>query len=96
MFQLLLEALGLKPDHLGQNLECTKVRSFIGHYYPACPKPELTVGTPSHTDPVFLTILLKDQTGGFEVLHNGCYIDVQPLQESLMVNIGDMLQVCIP
>uniref|UniRef100_A0A2C9UCZ1 Fe2OG dioxygenase domain-containing protein n=1 Tax=Manihot esculenta TaxID=3983 RepID=A0A2C9UCZ1_MANES len=92
LFELLSEALGLKPDHL-KSIECNKGRSLVCHYYPACPEPELAMGVTQHTDNTFLTVLVEDETGGLQVLHDNHWIDVQPIAGGLVVNIGDLLQI---
>ena len=51
------------------------------------------MGTSKHTDIDFLTILLQDQIGGLQVLHQNRWVDVPPLHGSLVVNIGDIMQV---
>ncbi|CAI9282086.1 unnamed protein product [Lactuca saligna] len=63
-----LEALGLNVNHLG-DLDCGKGLLFSGHYYPACPQPELTIGTSNHTDDRFLVVLLQEQTEGLKIRH---------------------------
>ena len=92
LFGLLSEALGLNPAHL-QRMDCAKGHSILFHYYPACPEPELTMGTTRHSDPDFLTILLQDHIGGLQVLSHNGWVDVPPVPGALVVNIGDLLQV---
>ncbi|XP_049406382.1 1-aminocyclopropane-1-carboxylate oxidase homolog 1-like [Solanum stenotomum] len=91
LFELLSEAIGLEPNHL-KDMDCTKCLFALGHYYPACPQPELTLGTSKHADNDFLTVLLQDKIGGLQVLHQNHWVDVPPTPGALVINIGDILQ----
>ncbi|KAK7350511.1 hypothetical protein VNO77_09210 [Canavalia gladiata] len=92
LFELLSEGLGLSPNHL-KDMGCAEGLVTLGHYYPACPEPQLTVGTPKHSDNDFLTVLLQDHIGGLQVLYQDKWIDIPPVPGALVVNIGDLLQL---
>jgi len=92
LFQLLSEAIGLQSGHFNK-IGCGEGMFVLGHYYPPCPQPELTIGTSKHSDHSFITLLLQDQIGGLQILHEDYWIDVPPTPGALVVNIGDLLQV---
>ncbi|OMO95491.1 Oxoglutarate/iron-dependent dioxygenase [Corchorus olitorius] len=94
LFELLSEALGLQTDHL-KEMECAKGLTMMSHYYPACPQPELTMGTAKHSDGGFLTVLLQDHIGGLQILHEDQWVDVPPTPGALVINIGDLLQATL-
>lgn len=91
LFELLSEALGLNTNHL-KDMDCTNSLLLLGHYYPPCPQPDLTLGLTKHSDNSFLTILLQDHIGGLQVLHDQYWVDVPPVPGALVVNVGDLLQ----
>ncbi|CAN6333471.1 unnamed protein product [Urochloa humidicola] len=92
LFGLLSEALGLKASYL-LDLGCNRGQMLICHYYPPCPEPERAIGMVPHSDWGFLTVLLQDQIGGLQVLHNVTWVDVVPIPGAFVVILGDLLQM---
>ncbi|KAJ0609881.1 putative deacetoxyvindoline 4-hydroxylase [Helianthus annuus] len=95
LFELIAEALGLKPIHL-LDMGCADGLAVLGHYYPSCPQPELTIGTPDHTDNSFIMILLQDHIGGLKIFYQNQWTQVPPIPGAVVVNAGDFLQVPRP
>jgi isopenicillin N synthase-like dioxygenase len=53
----------------------------------------LQVTCHAHSDPSGMTILLSDEAPGLEVMKDGKWVKVQPILGSLIVNIGDQLEI---
>ncbi|XP_015068590.1 protein DMR6-LIKE OXYGENASE 2-like [Solanum pennellii] len=88
------ESLGLEESYLDKDLELESgLQIFVGNYYPPCPQPELTMGMPPHSDHGLLTLLIHNQVGGLQVQHQGKWINVNALPNSLLVNTGDHLEI---
>ncbi|KAJ0603151.1 putative deacetoxyvindoline 4-hydroxylase [Helianthus annuus] len=68
VFGLMSEALRLDRNHL-MDIGCADGLAVLGHYYPSCPQPELTIGIQDHTDNDFITILSQDHIGGLKVFY---------------------------
>uniref|UniRef100_A0A1J3H3E9 1-aminocyclopropane-1-carboxylate oxidase-like protein 1 n=1 Tax=Noccaea caerulescens TaxID=107243 RepID=A0A1J3H3E9_NOCCA len=92
LFELLSEALGLNINHL-KDMDCTNSLLLLGHYYPPCPQPDLTLGLSKHSDNSFLTVLLQGHIEGLQVLHDQYWVDVPPVPGALVINVGDLLQL---
>ncbi|KAK4732512.1 hypothetical protein R3W88_025500 [Solanum pinnatisectum] len=92
LLELLSEGLGLNRSYLKDYMDCFHLGCSC-NYYPPCPQPELTMGLIQHTDIGFVTVLVQDDIGGLQVLHQNQWVDVPPTPGSLVVNIGDFLQL---
>uniref|UniRef100_A0ACD5YFQ9 Uncharacterized protein n=1 Tax=Avena sativa TaxID=4498 RepID=A0ACD5YFQ9_AVESA len=67
----------------------TKVSS-----YPPCPRPDLVKGLRAHTDAGGIILLFQDaRVGGLQLLKDGEWVDVPPTRHSVVVNLGDQLEV---
>lgn len=63
--------------------------------YPYYSDAETAWGMDVHTDSSVLAILNQDEVGGLEVLKDGQWFSVEPIPNTLIVNLGDMMQVWV-
>lgn len=107
-FAVELENLAeLLLDLLGENLELERgylKKVFHGSKgpnfgtkvsnYPPCPKPDLIKGLRAHTDAGGIILLFQDdKVGGLQLLKDGQWIDVPPMRHSIVINLGDQIEV---
>ncbi|RZC51627.1 hypothetical protein C5167_020052 [Papaver somniferum] len=99
LLEFLSEGLGLEMDYLNKVMDCDKGHVMVCHYYPGCPQPKLTMGTTEHSDPTFITLLLRsgdnlldDSIGALQINYQNQWLALSPPPGSFIVNIGDMLQ----
>jgi len=88
---LLAIGLGLEPDHFAEafSRDAMSLTKFIG--YP--PTPDGAAGVNAHHDTGFVTLLAAGTTPGLQVLApEGGWVDVPVVPDSLVLNIGEMLQ----
>lgn len=95
VMELLSEGLGLEAGKF-KELTFSEQRALVGHCYPYCPQPDLTVGITPHTDPGVVTVLLQNRVPGLQVKHGDEWVNVKPAPEGLIINVGDFLQVTKP
>ncbi|KAF2305373.1 hypothetical protein GH714_004374 [Hevea brasiliensis] len=63
-------------------------------YYPPCPQPELVLGIFPHSDATGITILNQiNGVDGLQIKKDGVWIPVSFLEGSLVVNVGDILEI---
>lgn len=97
LLDLLCENLGLEKGYLKKAFRGSKGPTFgtkVGSY-PPCPRPDLIKGLRAHTDAGGIILLFQDdQVSGLQLLKDGRWVDVPPMRHSIVVNIGDQLEVC--
>ncbi|WOG96582.1 hypothetical protein DCAR_0415918 [Daucus carota subsp. sativus] len=94
VLKVLSRSLNLKAscllDQYGEN--AYMIARF--NYYPACPRPDLTLGVKPHADATAITFLLQDkQVEGLQVLKDDQWFSVPTVPDALLVNIGDQVEI---
>ncbi|KAJ8434883.1 hypothetical protein Cgig2_003322 [Carnegiea gigantea] len=84
-----LEANELKDGAGGENLEyMMKI-----NYYPPCPRPDLALGVPAHTDMSTLTLLVPNEVPGLQICKDGSWYNVDYVPDAIVVHIGDQIEI---
>ncbi|GMN53790.1 hypothetical protein TIFTF001_022921 [Ficus carica] len=96
LLDLLCENLGLEKGYLKKAFYGSNGPTFGTKVsnYPPCPKPDLIKGLRAHTDAGGIILLFQDdKVSGLQLLKDGEWIDVPPMRHSIVINLGDQLEV---
>lgn len=93
-------ALGIDDNWFAQHLTADPTILFRIFAYPPTMNPPTTSppttniewGVGEHTDYGLLTMLWQDDCGGLEVFSAGEWLEVEPMPNTFICNIGDMLE----
>lgn len=91
---IVAECLGLPLNFLQKFNDDRDCDLMVALHYFQATEFENT-GNSEHQDGNLITILLQDEVGGLEVRKDGEWIPVTPSEGTLIVNIGDIIQVNI-
>ncbi|GAB4827103.1 hypothetical protein Ancab_033989 [Ancistrocladus abbreviatus] len=93
LVMLMAKALKIEEKEMKEIFE-DGMQSVRMTYYPPCPKPELVMGITPHSDGSLVTLLLQvNGVEGLQVKKDGVWIPVNFLPDSLVVNVGDILEI---
>ncbi|OVA03756.1 Oxoglutarate/iron-dependent dioxygenase [Macleaya cordata] len=88
---------------LGLGLEGHVIKEAVGgdeleyllkiNYYPPCPRPDLALGVPPHTDMSTITVLVPNDVPGLQVFKDDLWFDAKYIPNALVIHIGDQTQI---
>ncbi|KAG6416474.1 hypothetical protein SASPL_123904 [Salvia splendens] len=96
LLDMLCENLGLEKGYLKKAFHGSNGPTFGTKVsnYPPCPKPDLIKGLRAHTDAGGIILLFQDdKVSGLQLLKDGEWVDVPPMRHSIVINLGDQLEV---
>ena len=94
LFRNLSKGLGLNESAMREAVGGEELQYMMKiNYYPPCPRPDLALGVPPHTDLSSLTILVPNEVPGLQVFQDDRWIDVQYIPNALVIHIGDQIEV---
>lgn len=85
-------ALGLEGEWFDRHLTADPLVLFRIFHYPALAHDDGRWSVGEHTDYGLITILAQDSSGGLAVRAPGGWIEVPPIPNAFVVNLGDMLE----
>ncbi|XP_074589720.1 gibberellin 2-beta-dioxygenase 8-like [Curcuma longa] len=66
--------------------------TFRIYRYPKCANADDYLAMEAHTDSSILSIVNQDGVGGLQIRRNDGWFDIEPISNTLIINLGDIMQ----
>ncbi|XP_012447575.1 flavonol synthase/flavanone 3-hydroxylase [Gossypium raimondii] len=94
LFRCLSLGLGLEGNEMKEAMGGDNMVYLLKiNYYPQCPRPDLALGVPAHTDMSAITILVPNDVQGLQACKDDHWYDVEYIPNALIVHIGDQVEI---
>ena len=102
LLESIMQSLRLPETSLAQHFTHDNSSFLRLNHYPVCEAPaapeedfptEGHLGIYHHTDAGAVTVLLQDEVSGLQVRHNDTWTTITNENDSLIINVGDLVQV---
>ena len=102
LLESIMQSLRLHRSSLAQHFTNGNSSFLRLNHYPVCKVPadpeedfptEGHLGIYHHTDAGAVTVLLQDEVSGLQVRHNDTWTTIACENDSLIINVGDLVQV---
>ncbi|XP_020255570.1 gibberellin 2-beta-dioxygenase 7-like [Asparagus officinalis] len=91
--RILTECMGVPPNFIKDYDEARNTDFMVALRYFAVTMGDESSGLAEHQDGSCISFVFQDDVGGLVVLTDGKWISAEPSDDSIVVNIGDILQV---
>lgn len=94
LFRYLSLGLGLEGHELKEGAGGDNIKYLMKtNYYPPCPRPDLALGVPAHSDMSSITLLVPNDVPGLQLCRDDGWYDVNYVPNAIIVHIGDQIEI---
>ncbi|TVU31247.1 hypothetical protein EJB05_22928, partial [Eragrostis curvula] len=94
LLAIMAKNLAIQPEAIAE--KCIDgIQTVRMNYYPPCAQADKVIGLSPHSDAGLLTLVLQvNEVQGLQIMRDGKWVPVSPIQGALIVNLGDTFEVC--
>ncbi|KMS96524.1 hypothetical protein BVRB_8g202170 [Beta vulgaris subsp. vulgaris] len=94
LFTYLSLGLGLERHELREGAGGDDIEYLLKiNYYPPCPRPDLALGVPAHSDMSAITLLVPNDVPGLQICKDDRWYNVNYVPNAIVIHIGDQIEI---